>query len=267
MDQNSLLEGRFYDLSERAYNNDYLTHTTFLSASELNIFHSVLKASGSSPHKNEFNGCPYIIYGGHEDADRNIVCFLPSYLTVEDFIKSEKEKGDFIKCIHIAPLNNKFADSLSHRDFLGSLMNMGIDRSQIGDILVSQSGAYVFVLSDISDIITDELIRVKHTSVQCRKLLPSECNITPNFIDVSGSVASERLDAVIAMVFKISRGKSQELIKSEKVFVDGHSLTEAGYDLKQGERVSVRGHGKFIFEGMGNVTKKGRYFAKVKLYS
>lgn len=267
MDQNSLLEGRFYDLSERAFTNDYLTHTSFLSASELNIFHTILKKAGTSPHKNEFNGCHYVIYGGHEDADRNLVCFLPGYLTVEDFLISETANGDLIKCLHITPLNSKFADALSHRDFLGALMNMGIDRSKIGDILVSESCAYAFVLSDIADIIADELTRVKHTSVHCVKLSPGSCDIKPKFIDISGSVASERLDAILAMVFRISRGTAQELIKSENVFIDGRSLTESGYNLKPGERISVRGHGKFIFDSLGNVTKKGRIYAHVRLYS
>ena len=267
MDQNSLLEGRFYDLSERAFNNDYLTHTAFLSASELHIFHILLKKSGSSPLNNEFNGCHYAIYGGHEDADRNIICFLPAYLTVEDFLKSETEKGDLISCLHITPLNNKYADDLSHRDFLGALMNMGIDRSKIGDILVSESCAYAFVLSDIADIISEELTRVKHTTVRCIKLSPSSCDIKPKFMDISGSVASQRLDAILAMVFRISRGKAQELIKSEYVSKDGRLLTEAGYNLKPGERISVRGHGKFIFDRLGSVTKKGRIYAYVRLYS
>ena len=69
------------------------------------------------------------------------------------------------------------------------------------------------------------------------------------------------------MVFRISRGKAQELIKSEYVSIDGRLLTEAGYNLKPGERISVRGHGKFIFDRLGNVTKKGRIYAYVRLYS
>ncbi|MBE6005469.1 MAG: RNA-binding protein [Lachnospiraceae bacterium] len=267
MDHDKLLEGRIKDLSERAYNNDYLTHTHFLSGGDLASFHSMLKNTGNPVHTHVFNSTRYIIYGGHPDSDRNVICFLPSYMTEDDFLNSEPVTGDIIKCLHIVPLNHKFADILSHRDFLGSLMNMGIERDQIGDILVEESEAFVFVLSEISEVIAKELTRVKHTSVKCNIVSPSECSVEPRFTEISGSVASERLDAVVAMVFHISRGKTQDIIRAENVLVDGRTVTDPGYDLKPGEKVSVRGYGKFIFEEMGNVTKKGRFYAHVKLYS
>ncbi|ETP70936.1 hypothetical protein UYO_3121, partial [Lachnospiraceae bacterium JC7] len=250
-----------------AYNNDYLTHTHFLSAGDIASFYSLIKNSGGSLHTHVFNGSRYVIYGGHTDSDRNVICFLPGYISEEDFLISEPLAGDIIKCLHIVPLNQKFADALSHRDFLGALMNMGIERDQIGDILVEESDAFVFVLSEIAEIIAGELCRVRHTSVKCEIVSPCECTIEPRFTEISGSVASERLDAVIAMVFHLSRGKAQDIIKAENVFINGRSTTDSGYDLKPGERISVRGYGKFIFVEMGNVTKKGRVYAHIKLYS
>lgn len=267
MDQDNLLEGRLNDLSRRAYNNDYLTHTHFLSAGDLASFHLILKNRGDSIHTHILNGSRYLIYGGHTDSDRNVICFLPGYITEEDFLNSEPSTGDIIKCLHIVPLNQKFADNLSHRDFLGSLMNMGIERDQIGDILVEESDAFVFVLSEIAEIIARELTRVRHTSVKCDIVSPSECTIEPKFTEISGSVASGRLDAVISMVFHISRGKTQDLIKAENIFVNGRTVTNSSYSLNPDDRISVRGYGKFIFDGMGNVTKKGRIYANVRVYS
>ncbi|OON88258.1 hypothetical protein BXO88_00175 [Oribacterium sp. C9] len=267
MEHDNLLEGRINDLSERAYNNDYLTHTHFLSAGDLAYFHSMMRNKGGSRQSNIYNGCRYLIYGGHSESDRNVLCFLPSYISEADFISSEEKNGDIITCLHIEPLNHKFADKLSHRDFLGALMNMGIERDQIGDILVEESDAFVFVLSDIAEVIASELSRVRHTSVRCDIVSASECYIEPRFTDISGSVASERVDAIIAMVFHISRGKTQDIIKAENVYVNGRTVIDPGYNLKPDERVSVRGYGKFIFDGMGNVTKKGRSYAHVRLFS
>ncbi len=267
MERDTLLEGRINDLSKRAYNNDYLTHTNFLSASDISMFYSILRSLGLSDQVQKLNGVPFRIYGGHPDADRNVICFLPSYFSPEDFISLESATGDIIKCIHITPLNSKFADELTHRDFLGALMNMGIEREMIGDILIDGNDAYVFVVNDIAEIISKELCRIKHTSVSCSIVIPSECNVLPKFTHVSGSVASCRIDAIIAMVYHMSRGKSQDYINAEKVFVDGRIISDPGYTLKPGERISVRGIGKFIFSGIGPKTKKGRFYAEIEIFT
>lgn len=267
MEHDNLLEGRIDDLSKRAYNNDYLTCTNFLSASDLALFYRILKSRGISSKVNVLNGSSYVVYGGHEDADRNVICFLPGYMSPEEFSVNEALAGDIIKCIHVKPLNNRFADDLSHRDFLGALMNLGIEREKIGDILVDGSSAYIFVLSDMAETVARELTRVKHTSVDCGLVSPSECDVQPKFIEVSGSVASQRVDAVLAMVWHLSRGRAQEVIKAENVFINGQTVTDPGYNLKPGDRVTVRGHGKFIFESTGTMTKKGRFYANVRVYS
>lgn len=267
MEHNALLEGRIKDLSQRTFTDDYLTHTNFLSLSDLSMFYSIHRNMGYSVQMQEFNGVPFQIYGGHPDAERNVICFLPSYITRDNFISSEFSSGNIIKCIHVTPLNSKFADDLTHRDFLGALMNMGIEREMIGDILIDGNCAYVFVISDIADIISDELCRIKNTSVSCITVTPSSCNITPKFTHVSGSVASCRLDAIVAMVYHMSRSKSQDYIKAEKVFVDGRIISDSGYILKPGDRVSVRSKGKFIFSSVGAITKKGRFYAEIDLYS
>ena len=267
MEHDNLLEGRIDDLSKRAYNNDYITCTNFLSASDLAAFYRILKSRGISSKVNVLNGSSYVIYGGHEEADRNVICFLPGYTTPDEFISSEAAAGDIIKCIHVKPLNHKFADDLSHRDFLGALMNLGIEREMIGDILAEGSSAYIFVLSDMADTVARELTRVKHTSVICRVVSSSECDVQPKFTEISGSVASQRVDAVLSMVWHLSRGRSQEIIKAENVFINGQTVNDPGYNLKSGDRVTVRGHGKFIYEGMGTMTKKGRFYANVRVYS
>ena len=260
------LAGRIRDLATRAYNNSFVTHTNFLSVSELNTFYQILASEGVSSNVHEYCGSRYVVYGGFDEAERAMVAFLPDYLDEEGFLLAEKENPSVLNCIRIAPVNNKFADELNHRDYLGSLMNLGIERDQIGDILAGTNEAYIFATTEMSEMICEELIRIKHTSVKCQVVNPSECDIRPEFEEIQGSVASERIDAILAFVYHLSRSEAQKLIESESVFIDGRTAYSGGYDLKEGARVSVRGHGKFIYLGQQNVTRKGRLFVSVKKF-
>ena len=168
--------------------------------------------------------------------------------------------------MEVRPVNRKFADELTHRDYLGALMNLGLERDRIGDILTDSENAYLFVMKENAELICSELIRIRHTSVVCHPVPASSCTIRPEFEEREGSVSSERLDAILAMVYHLSRGKAQELVEQELVFVDGRTAFSGGYDLKPGSRVSVRGHGKFQYLGAGAQTRKGRFYAKVKIW-
>ena len=144
------------------------------------------------------------------------------------------------------------------RDYLGALMNLGIERSCIGDILMKENGCCVFCQEKMADYLCQELTMVRHTSVICRRADATE-PITPKMERVSGSVASPRLDSVIAMVFSSSRTKILPLIEGEKV-------TSPAVQLKEGEIVSVRGMGKFRFAGSGGLSKKGRLYVYADKY-
>ena len=136
----------------------------------------------------QYCGASYVVYGGTDDAERAMVCFLPDYMDEETFLLSEKADNTVLKCVHIQPLNNKFADDLNHRDYLGSIMNLGIERDQIGDILAGDKEAYIFATPDIAQMMEKELIRIRHTSVRCEIVRCSECGIEPKFQEISGSV-------------------------------------------------------------------------------
>lgn len=265
---NSMLIGHIKDLASRAYQNDYTTHTNFLGLSELAAVLDEINKSGGSAANQVYNGVKFTLYGGYEDSERNVLCFLPSYLDAESLKLQEDEGGSIVSCLKVVPVNAKFADKLTHRDFLGSLMNLGIERDIIGDILVSEDGhvAYLFILKDMEELICKELIRIKHTCVKCIPVSNKECDIRPSFEEISGSVASERLDAVLALVYRISRSQAQELVSRQLVFIDGRCAFSAGYDLKEGSRVSVRGHGKFKYLGQTGSTRKGRLMIKVAVY-
>ncbi len=260
------LAGRVRDLATRAYMNNFVTHTDFLSVSEIAMFHQIMASEGVPSNVHEYCGAKYVVYGGFEDAERAMICFLPEYMDEETFLLAEKAEATVLSCVKVQPVNRKFADELNHRDYLGSLMNLGIERDQIGDILTGDDVAYVFATFEIAQMICKELIRIRHTSVKCEVVNSSECDIRPKFEEISGSVASERIDAILAFVYHLSRSEAQKLIESESVFIDGRVAYSGGYDLKDGARVSVRGHGKFIYLGTTNTTRKGRLFVKVNKF-
>lgn len=266
MDNDKVLFGRIKDLARRAFENNYVTHTDFLSLSELYDVKSVCAANGLVTGEKQIDGVDYCIYGGALEPERAVMCFLPSYLDEESFLQSEADQADVISCILIEPVNKKFADELTHRDFLGALMNLGIDRNRIGDIRTDQTKAFVFVMRDVADLICDELFRVKHTTVKCKKVKVTDCDIIPEYQEIEGTVSSERLDAILALVYKLSRSKAHDLVEAESVYVDGKTAYSAGYDLKPGARVSVRGYGKFVYDGVQKETRKGRLSIKFKKY-
>ncbi len=245
-----LLARRFLDLARTA-NNKYLnTYTDFLNLSEINLFHSVRH---SLPNIN------YEFFGGFSHAERKVLCFYGD--------DSVKAFSDYITCIRILPLNKKFCDDLKHPDFLGAILNLGIDRSKIGDILVREKEGYVFVLSGISNFIIDNLDKVKHTFVRLEVVDGKDMDIKPDFIEIRGTIPSERLDAIISLAFNTSRSSITPLIAGGKVYVDGKLIEHNSYNLKENETVSVRGYGKFIYKGLENQTKKGRYYVTLLKYT
>lgn len=268
MDDTAFLESRIKDLSGKTFQNEYATHTDFLSVSDQAVFHEALGRLGVPRNSSRYNGTEFVLWGGYDEAERKVCVFLPSYMDAESFVGGEAEAPEIVSCLKIAPLQARFADELTHRDYLGALMNLGIERGQIGDILIDRAdkSACCFVIKSMADFICNELGRVKHTSVAASQIRPAECLARPEFEEREGSVASERLDAVLAFVCKLARGKAQELIEREDVIVSGRTVVSGGYALKPGERVSVRRFGKFIYEGTVSQTKKGRLFVRVRIY-
>ncbi len=237
------------DLAFVCFQREYPVYSDFLNLNEQSIFLS---------WREEMPAVSYHFDGGYPFAERKVVCFMPSGVGYECPAP--------LSLLRIFPVQKKFAEELSHRDYLGTLLGLGIERNKIGDILVQEDGALVFCLDGIASYIEEHLERVRHTSVRCEKQEIGTFSYEPRFKRIRGSVASARLDAVISLAFHESRSGMVGLIKGEKVFVNGKTLSSASYILKEDDVVSVRGYGKFIYRGVTNQTKKGRYFAEVDVF-
>lgn len=232
---------RIKELSTKAYYSGIVTHTDFLNLHQVSIFHSTLK---------DLPKIPYVSYGGYEGAERQILFFKGEELEID--------YSDYISCVHIQPVSKNFSDDLSHRDFLGSIMGLGIERSTVGDILVKNDEAYCFCLDSISDFVVNNLFMVKHTNVLCSKTKIDASVFKPNFEEISGTITSNRLDAIIAVVLKTSRSKITNLISSGRIFINGREILSNSYTVKEDDIISIRGHGKFIYKGDEGKTRKGR---------
>ena len=243
--EEELFKKRLLELGDAAYKRGTATFTDFMNRNELNIFHSIQKETCDT-------------FGGYEYAERQIAVFLPDALY---------HTWNYpISCIKISPANIKFAGTLTHRDYLGAVLNLGIERSKIGDIVIQDKEAYLFCHNTLSEFIRSQLTRVKHTTVHLANVEPKAMQVTPNIEKIKGTVASVRLDSVMAVAYKSSRSSFAALIEGGKVFVNGKLITANAYSLAEDDMISVRGIGKLQYKGILNETKKNRFLILIHKY-
>ncbi|MCR4740760.1 MAG: RNA-binding protein [Lachnospiraceae bacterium] len=161
---------------------------------------------------------------------------------------------------------SRFSDDLDHRDFLGALMSLGIKREMLGDIFVKGNEACVFCKDSLADFISENLTRIKHTTVTA--------NVTDDVNDITGpeledkiiQVSSVRIDAVISRVYNLSRQEALMLFPGGLVYLNGRQCTENARLLKAEDVVSVRGKGRFEFSRETGLSRKGKINCKVRIY-
>ena len=196
--------------------------------------------------------------GGYENAERRILA------------AGEDEYGNNetipLRVIRAEPQNEKFAENLSHRDYLGAVMNLGIERSTIGDIQVRGQKAWIVCLEHVSQIILSDLGRVRRTAIRTSPASPDDEDMRPEYQKVYVHTASERIDSLAAEFSGISRTQAASLFSSGKIFVNGRCITDRSIKLHPGDILSVRGFGKGKYEGIERATRKGRLVAVFQKY-
>ena len=248
MDEQELVKKRLLDLSRQADNRQFVTFSGFLNLNEQNIYHSLCKEFYTRSE----------LFGGYDYAERQMVAFIPDALCYEWNYP--------ISCIEARPLYPKFAENFTHRDVLGAVMNLGIERNRIGDILCRDKSAYIFCEESIGAFILENLTQIRHTMMQlalmedCHKL-----SIQPEFEDVSEMVASNRIDAIIARAYHLSRSEAATYIAADKVFINGKRVG-CNASCESGAIVSVRGKGRFVFLTDQTLSKKGKLKVCFRMY-
>lgn len=242
------LKNRLIELADKAYSRNIYTYTPFLGLAEQQAYYGV---------EREVSYAGVSMEGGAPLCERKIIRFGdPGY-----------EEAFPIVRLEIRPKTPKFAENLTHRDFLGAVMNLGIERDVVGDIfLPDEKGALLFCHENIADYIVENLDRVRHTNVVCKRAEGEIALESAEPERISLTVASPRADGVISRVYNLSREESRELFNNGRVFINGIQTQNLSCQLKEEDAVTVRGFGKFIYYGQTGVSKKGKERVEVGVF-
>ncbi len=200
-----------------------------------------------------------VFYGGYEGAERTILGILPEYLS-----------GD-LSIFPITAVVFSFSEKykVTHRDVLGTLMSCGIERSKIGDILITNNSAFVFMFKDIAEYVSEQITAIGRVGVKNALSDPKDIdNILPkkNTEQVSFTVSSARIDAVVGGLTGFSRSKAALYISEGLVFMDSFTVLKPTKQVAEGSIITVRGVGKFKIIQTGTFSKKGREIIKAEKY-
>lgn len=247
-DDRLLLAG-VLDKLETCRTRNYLTATRFLDMRERALVQQAVRMAGAAQE------C--VFWGGYADAERTCAVFFPEYMTAGDVQDEENSPVALVRA------QKHDADTLTHRDYLGALMGLQIKREMIGDILVSGAGAEILVLREMADFVQMNFAQAGRKRVSVSRVPLAELHIPEvHETEGEGSVASMRLDSLIALIFSLSRSDAQAFINKGLVFVNQQPCLKPGHDLDAGDRITVRGKGRARILSLGGTSRKGRQFVR-----
>lgn len=206
----------------------------------------------------------YFYAGGFEEAERKILIIYPEKL--EDIIKNI-ELNEYINVIRVI-LPNEMKGEYSHRNYLGGLIKLGISRQKIGDILVDENGADILVMPEVLKFLLNNIpsltrfSKAKIDEVKLENL--RKIDIQKQIIKIT--VASMRIDNIVAELAKCSRGKADEILIKERVLINYQIVQKNSKEVKETDIITIRGKGRFTIKKIIGNTKKGRIFVEVEKF-
>lgn len=235
------------DAFEISHARNIPKYVGFLSEREKAIVENI---KGKSPDT-------YCFWGGYEGAKRVFFCALPLYALPDDYSHFP---------ISAITFRFRLCDHLSHRDFLGAILSLNIKSETVGDILVGDGIAVVFVTNAVAPLILNELCKIGRVGVKAEIGLPDVLPINEQFEEIHSTVASLRCDCVVSAVTGLSREKAAFLIESKRFSLNHFECVNVSKLLKENDVLSIRGYGRFILGECGETTKKGRIKVNIKKY-
>ena len=206
----------------------------------------------------------YILYGMHEDSERKIFVFYPE--KIEEIVKNNKVNFDeYISIIRIT-LPNDLKGKYNHQRYLGALIKLGVKREKIGDILVDQEGADLivqkevekFLLTNLNDLTRFQKAKIEKTNIENIRKIDEKKEI------FKITVSSMRLDNIVAEITHCSRSKAEQIIEEERVFVNYENITKKTKEIKENDKITIRGKGRFEIKGIIGNTRSGRYVIEIE---
>lgn len=254
MTESELLKARIDDcigLCEESY---LITNTNFLD---------IYQQSSVIEYLRKKKGIRFDFYGGFEDSERKIALFFPEYAESLEYIKENSELSP-ITSIRIS--KDDFS-TLSHRDYLGAVMGLGIKREAVGDIFVTEKGCAMAVIKSVAPFIKENLISVGRGSVkvEINESFENEHNNSA-FETKRCYVSSMRLDGVLSAAFAISRNTAVEAIRKGVVLLNGIVVQKPDARVPFGSKLVIHGKGKVMVDEDAGVTKKGRQAFIIRKY-
>ena len=250
--EKDILISHALDLARRCREDYVVTNTPFLDLSERAALDSALRGCGAK----------YVFFGGYAEAERTVCVFLPDYAGEGDVTSGDDCPIKVLRCKCRAG-----SPALSHRDYLGSLMALGVKREKTGDIIVYSGGADILILGEIEKFLISEYKSAGRVNFETECVPVTELRIpdvkTETF---RGTVASTRLDNLISEAFSLSRDAAAEAIEGGLVFVDGAKIIKTDARVAEGAKLVLRGKGKVIFREIAGETRRGRISVTLERY-
>lgn len=246
--EDRLLLGRILDLADRAAHSGYPVATRFLDPRQQTMASAMLRSAG----------LPYVLFGGYEQAERRV-----AVLGERDPPPELLEQAGGIALLQA----DTATEGLTHRDYLGALMGLQITRDLIGDILVQPRGAQLLVCDSCAAFLEEQFTGAGRAKLSLRALPLSELQpVEQQGEELRITVASERLDAVLAAVYPMSRTAAAQHIAAGRVLVCSLVCQKPDRLLKEGDVVTLRGSGRLLLQQVGGLTRKGRTVLTVLRY-
>jgi RNA-binding protein YlmH len=247
--EDKLLLAKVWDKINAGVRKNILAYTCFLSPRELEMARYLF---------GDLEGLH--AFGGHEDAERKMLIFLPDYLD-ESALTDEDSP---LVCLRAEFYHG---DSPSHRDFLGALMGAGIGRETVGDICVGKESCDFFVTADIAQYVAQNFTSAGRTHVRISRIPHTQVQIPePEVKEIKDTLASLRLDSVISSGFRIGRSLAAAYISQGKAAIDGLPCEKPDKAVVEGAKISVRGLGKIKLVSINGKTKKDRISVTIHRY-
>lgn len=187
-------------------------------------------------------------FGGYPEAERAVLCVSPAYYPTE--------QNEYP--LYAIAFRYRTQKKLTHRDVLGTLMNLGIKRDAIGDILCGEGLSVVFVRDEVAPFICEQVQRIGGEGVAVIPHYDGELPIHIEYESIRESVASPRADSIVKALIRCSREQAADSIRLGLVSINHVPIDSVSKSVDEGDVVSVRGYGRFYIDQIGPETKKGR---------
>lgn len=250
-----ILLAQILDKIEMVDNKNKIEHTDFLDLAQIELVQKFI---------NKIKIENYISYGGFEQAERKMFVIYP-----EKFNETvvEKNLSNIVQIIRIE-LPDDLKGKYTHRDYLGAVIKLGVERKKVGDIIVDNNGADIIIDKDISKFLIENLGSLTRfsKSIITEENIENLRTVEIKKEEIEIIVASLRLDNIISDLARCSRNKALDIINMERVFVNFQCETKKTKQIKSGDMITIRGKGRFYIKDIMGQTRSGRTIIKVEKF-